>query len=161
MDQVSQNQSTPVSEASLHGAVVIPEPKSKSRKHHCQTRRFHGICIHKIFALAMTAPRSLPCISVAAYPNGIGELCFESWESTEPAREDEIEKAPQFAQVVLDRGSCEDQTVHRPDLLTDESHLQARTQKTRILWCKYFPRFHLPLYKIRLHYRCEAKNRKR
>ncbi len=86
------------------------------------------------FALATAAPCSLPCIGVAADPNGIGELCFESWESSKPAREDEIEKAPQLAQVVLDRGSCEDQTVYRPDLLTDESHLRGTHAWTRIWW---------------------------
>lgn len=71
-----------------------------------------------------SATNNLPCIGVAANPNGVGEFCLESWEGTESAREYEVEKTPQLAQVVLDRGSRQDQTVHRPDLLTDKRHLK-------------------------------------
>lgn len=78
------------------------------------------------------ATHNLPRIGVAANPDWTGKLCFESWEGTKSAREYEVEKTPQLAQVVLDRGSRQDETVHRPDLLTDKCHLKKTHTKTRI-----------------------------
>lgn len=62
------------------------------------------ICIHDTyptkdtcFEPAPVADDYLPCIGVAANPNGVGKLCLESWESTESAGEHKVEETPQFA----------------------------------------------------------------
>lgn len=138
--------------------------KNKRRNHHRQTTTARPINIHKTncnnnfnFELVMAAPCSLPCISVAANPNGTGELSFESWESTESAREDEIKKAPQLAEVVLDWGSCKDQTVYRPYLLADESHLHNTHTKTTGFG-GYSSTLQLPTVRFDCT-RCERKNK--
>lgn len=76
-----------------------------------------------VFTSAPTAAHNLPCIGVTANANGVGELCLKRWKSTESAGEDEVKQAPQLAEVVLNRRSGQDKTVHSSNLLADECNL--------------------------------------
>lgn len=65
-----------------------------------------------------------PCVGVAPNSYRVGELCLEGWKGAEAPWKDEIKKAPELAQIILDGGSAQYQTVYRFDLLAEKGHLR-------------------------------------